>query len=689
MPSANVCWGIEVGSGSIKAVKLEVDGAGVRVLDFVIVPHAKVLSTPELDQADALRVALGALASTTDLSGAAIAVSVPGHAGFARFAKLPPVEPKKVPDIVKFEAVQQIPFPLEEVEWDYQTFISPDSPDVEVGIFAITKDRIRERIDMLADVGIVPQIVTLGPVSAYNALAFDLSFTEQTTGTIILDIGTTSTDLVIADAGRVWIRTFPIGGHQFTTALMEAFKLTYAKAEKVKREADTSKAARQIMQAMRPVFGDLVQDVQRSIGYYQSLHRDSKLTRLIGLGSTFNLPGLRKYLKQQLQLDVYRMEEFKRVRVEGERAADFNKSTMMMATAYGCALQGLGLNAINANLMPTAVLRKSMWKSKQKWFATAAGLALAATGAMFIRPFLDSSAIAAAPKPGEIDQVMGQFRRGQSEAQNAGVLGAGEPSLTAANVLALFEDRAVYPNLANDLAQMIDASNLKATKGTPALRLISYTTDYRGVVGGAGAGGGGNEDFDRDGGGRATPSSPYGEDPQAQGSGVAPTGPTIEIELLVATREPEPLRFYQDTVSAWMFANADRNNVPYVIVPPTSADVTVIPAQPQQGAGGPAAGRTQVGSGRDERVEDAGGGARVRGPRRDVTAPVNIQVVGEGSTSVSDTERQSEANAAQRLNSLAPLEATSEVGYPGEARVRVRFKVVLKPKVQAGAEGDA
>ena len=66
-------------------------------------------------------------------------MSVPGHAAFARFAKLPPVEPKKVPDIVKFEAMQQIPFPLDQVEWDYQTFVSPDSPDVEVGIFAITR----------------------------------------------------------------------------------------------------------------------------------------------------------------------------------------------------------------------------------------------------------------------------------------------------------------------------------------------------------------------------------------------------------------------------------------------------------------------------------------------------------------------------------------------------------------------
>src|SRR5690606_5717452 len=139
------------------------------------------------------------------------------------------------------------------------------------------------------------------------------------------------TDLVVAEAGRVWVRTFPIGGHHFTEALVNAFKLSYPKAEKLKKEAESSKHARHIFQAMRPVFADLAQDVSRSIGYYQSLHREANLTRLIGLGSTFRLPGLRKYLKQQVGMDVYRMEQFKRLNVEGPRAGEFQHATLNLA----------------------------------------------------------------------------------------------------------------------------------------------------------------------------------------------------------------------------------------------------------------------------------------------------------------------------------------------------------------------
>ena len=132
MPSSNVSWGIEIGGGALKAIKLVQEDDGVSVGDFVLIPHKRVLTTPDIDRNDAIRVALGSFLSQyrDDLRGAAVSVSVPGNMAFARFAKLPPVEPKGVAGLVKFEAVQQIPFPIEEVEWDYQTFASEDSPDV-------------------------------------------------------------------------------------------------------------------------------------------------------------------------------------------------------------------------------------------------------------------------------------------------------------------------------------------------------------------------------------------------------------------------------------------------------------------------------------------------------------------------------------------------------------------------------
>jgi len=480
-----------MGFGAIKALKVENDGGTLKVLDFAVVNHPKVLSTPELDQNDAMRVALGTLVSKHDLTNARIAVSVPGHQSFARFATLPPVEPKKVPDIVKFEAVQQIPFPLEEVEWDYQTFVSPDSPDIEVGIFAVTRQKMAEQLAMLNDVGITPELATLSPVAAYNALAVDLGFTEDTPGTIILDIGTVATDMIIAEAGRVWVRSFPIGGHQFTEALVSAFKLSYSKAEKLKRESDQSKHARHVFQAMRPVFSDIVGEIQRSIGFYQSVHADADLKRLIGLGSTFRLPGLRKYLKQQLQLDVYRMEQFKKLNLEGPRAGEFQASCVNMATAYGCVNQAFGRAPLRANLMPVAVLKEAMWKRKVPYFAVGAGLAAAAAGAMFIRPLIDSTAFQGADKPTVIGTVVSEARRLADDANEAGVTADSRGSMQASEIVGLVDDRALYAAVLDDTSRLIsmvkDAVKAQVESDSPISRqlgdadpftLVALNTDF-------------------------------------------------------------------------------------------------------------------------------------------------------------------------------------------------------------------
>ena len=166
------------------------------------IPHKKVLFSPDVDQREVVRLSLGQLISEKKLEGEQLVMSVPGHLAFARFAKLPPVEPKKVPDIVKFEAVQQIPFPIEEVEWDYQTFVADDSPEIEVGIFAITREKIQERLSLYGEVGMSPEVMTLSPVSVYNAMAYDHTLATREEPVVYIDIGTYATDVIIAEAGR-------------------------------------------------------------------------------------------------------------------------------------------------------------------------------------------------------------------------------------------------------------------------------------------------------------------------------------------------------------------------------------------------------------------------------------------------------------------------------------------------------
>src|SRR6516164_5979914 len=108
-------WGIDLGQCALKALRLqEIDGQ-VTATAFDYVEHPKILSQPDADPDQLTREALEKFLSRNSLRGDVVAISVPGQSGLARFVKLPPVEEKKINDIVRFEAKQQIPFNLEEV----------------------------------------------------------------------------------------------------------------------------------------------------------------------------------------------------------------------------------------------------------------------------------------------------------------------------------------------------------------------------------------------------------------------------------------------------------------------------------------------------------------------------------------------------------------------------------------------
>ena len=173
MARSSSSWGIDAGREAVKAVKLVSSGSGVEVEAFEVLPYAEVLTAPDVDVEQAVQLKLDELMQKHDLQKSRVVASVPGNTAFARFANLPPVDPKTIPKIVRFEAEQQIPFPIDEVEWDYQVFQDADTPDVKVGIFAITKEKVMQFLSNYRAVGVKVDALTLSPVAVFNAFAYD------------------------------------------------------------------------------------------------------------------------------------------------------------------------------------------------------------------------------------------------------------------------------------------------------------------------------------------------------------------------------------------------------------------------------------------------------------------------------------------------------------------------------------
>jgi type IV pilus assembly protein PilM len=423
-------WGIDIGQCALKALRVELVDGRVTATAFDYVEHPKILSQPDADPDQLTREALDQFLSRNSLKGDLVAIAVPGQSGLARFVKLPPVEEKKIGDIVRFEAKQQIPFPLEEVVWDFQKIGAGQVADgfaleTEIGLFAMKRDIIRHNLGHYLDVGVAVDVIQMTPLALCNFVAYEMLKTglpaDDAAGAeddetpkgkrkcaVGLDIGADASNLVVTDGDKViWQRPIPLGGNHLTRALSKELKLTFAKAEHLKRNAAKSPPElKTILAALKPVLTDLVGEVQRSLGFFTNSHREAHVAYLVGLGSAFRLPGLQKYLSEKLQIDVRKPTKF--ARLAGEEVTNspvFTENLLSFAVAYGLAVQGVSALAkpgetyakLTTNLLPPEIRKERMIKAKKPWAAAAAAALFAGVGVMTAGYAYSFRAVTAAP----------------------------------------------------------------------------------------------------------------------------------------------------------------------------------------------------------------------------------------------------------------------------------------------------
>lgn len=403
MARSDAVWGIDIGQCSLKALRCRAgDTPDTVVADaFDFIEYPKILSQPDAEPAELINEALKLFLSRNSVRGDKVAISVSGQNGLARFIKLPPVEAKKIPDIVRYEARQQIPFDLDDVVWDYQRMgVSSEEEgfalETEIGLFAMKRDQVFRALKPLRDAGIEVDYVQLTPLSLYNYVAFDqltdLPPPEEydpenpPPSVVVLSLGTDATDLVVTNGYRVWQRSIPLGGNHFTKALTKdkKLKLTFAKAEHLKRNATAADDPKAVFQAMQGVFNDLLTEIQRSIGYFTSLDRAAKIERVVALGNGMKLPALRRFLSRGLGFEVTRADSFRGlVGPEVLAAPAFKENSLCFGVCYGLCLQGLDMGNLRTNLLPKEIVKDRLIREKKPWAVGAVALLLLACTVSF------------------------------------------------------------------------------------------------------------------------------------------------------------------------------------------------------------------------------------------------------------------------------------------------------------------
>lgn len=445
MAATTGVWGLDIGHCALKALRCEYDSANQVLVAtaFDYIEHPKILSQPDANPKELIQEAISQFLQRNNVRGDRIVISVPGQNGLVRFFEPPPVDMKKLADIVRFEAKQAIPFPLEEVIWDYQLMGGANEVDgflmeAEVGLVAMKRDQVYDALEPYRSADMEINVVQLGPIATYNFVAHSL-MTDTLAADIydadnppesfvVISMGTDTTDLVVTNGFRIWQRNMPIGGNHFTKQLTKELKLTFAKAEHLKRNVREAEDAKSVIQAMRPVFNDLLTEVQRSVGFFQNIERKAQIGGLIMLGNAVKLPGLQQYLAKNLGYELVNVDHERwAARLSGQSvltSPQFKDNMHAFAVCYGLCLQGLGQAKFDTNLLPKEMLTERIIRAKKPWaLATASGLMLAFAVNFFfeynawyqVHPQRAQDGVTWEAAMKEVDTVSGQYTSNEQQ----------------------------------------------------------------------------------------------------------------------------------------------------------------------------------------------------------------------------------------------------------------------------------
>jgi len=312
-----------------------------------------------------LKVAVAELAGNLKLKGAQAWCSVAGHSVFTRFVKLPPVGGDKVDQIVEFEARQNVPFPINEVSWDYEFVSADDAFEKEVVLVAMKSDSLNELNDQVAAAGIMTSGMDLAPTAIYNA--FRYSYPEVDEPAVIIDLGARSTNLIFSDGGRMFTRNILVGGAAVTGAVAKEFGLGFGDAEQQKvsqgfvslgggfeDHADPGIAA--LSKVIRNSMTRLHGEVLRTINYYRSQQGGNAPQRIFLCGGGAQLGYVTEFFQEKFKLPVEIFNPLRGVQLgSGVKADAAAADAHLMGELVGLALRVVGACPVEVELVPDAV----------------------------------------------------------------------------------------------------------------------------------------------------------------------------------------------------------------------------------------------------------------------------------------------------------------------------------------------
>lgn len=311
---------------------------------------------------------------------------LPGYQVLTKAIKVPYIEESKRKQVITFEAMQQMPYPLHEVVWDYQV-IADDGVELEVVVIAVKRDMINDFCRRMSQAGLPP--ARIGAASILDRNAYEITHGTDKQDTLLIDIGARTTNLLfIGDKGS-YIRNISWGGNALTQGIADNLGVSFAQAEKLKvafytgqtRLGEDAKNAEALRQNAEAFQRRLSQEVTRSVVNYRRQLSAPAPSRILITGRGSQLPGITETLAAAQKVEVERFDPFGAVQIGPKvDVTDLEVFRSSMNSVVGmAAIDVLGAEAYSVDLLPDELVQKMRVTRQKPFFILAAAALVLAT----------------------------------------------------------------------------------------------------------------------------------------------------------------------------------------------------------------------------------------------------------------------------------------------------------------------
>jgi type IV pilus assembly protein PilM len=247
---------------------------------------------------------------------------------------------------VEAEANQYIPFPLDEMNLDFQVLgpIGKSTDEVEVLIAAAKKEKIDDRVAVAEEAGLKVSIMDVDAYAtetAYRQIFRQLPGHNKKTVTMILDIGAHVTHIsVMVGLHSVYSREQAFGGAMLSQEIQRRFGLSAEESEIAKRQGGLPDSYDQ--EVLQPFLQTLAGEAARAVSFFTNSTQYSKVDHLLLAGGVSATEGLAALIQQKTEIHTLVANPFQGMTLVNKvKPSQLETDAPALMIACGLALRGV------------------------------------------------------------------------------------------------------------------------------------------------------------------------------------------------------------------------------------------------------------------------------------------------------------------------------------------------------------